>query len=87
METKKQNWVIQCPKAECLNKDLDEIQWIEWYPEYSKLYTEDDGSVTINRLDGQIYYENGGKDETLTCMKCGSEWKLPENAEEEINWE
>lgn len=88
-ETKKneKHWVIQCPNPKCLCDDASKIEYVEWYPNYSKLSREEDGSVTINAADGEIYYDGGSINSKLMCSKCGTEWEIPENVEPHINWD
>jgi len=81
------HWTIQCPNPECLCDDVESIEYIEWYPYYSKLSREEDGSITINTADGEIYYDGGSIDAKLQCSKCGTEWAMPINADDHINWD
>lgn len=82
-------WFIQCPNPKCLCNDMHKIEWKEQYPVYSKMYKEADGSVTINRDDGEVFWDGGGDGDgaKLACMKCATEWDMPKNVSTHINWE
>jgi len=74
------HWTIQCPNPKCLCDDVSRIEWSEQYPVYSKLHKEEDGSISINTSDGEVFWDGGGDGGQLSCGKCGHEWAMPENA-------
>lgn len=77
--------VVQCPR--CGEGNVENISFIQWYPEYSNLHHEEDGTLTVNAMDGEIYYDGGSKDGQLQCDSCGQQWAVPKCLDPLINWE